>query len=87
MATEDMPAKLTEPQRRALQILTNHGAMTPAKFARYMWPDAATLRRSAGAYLAKLNQRGWVLLDLATNESYITPAGRAALEGNAARPE
>jgi hypothetical protein len=75
---------LTEPQRRALQILTNHGAMTPARFASYMWPDTATLRRSAGAYLAKLNQRGWVLLDLDTNKSSITPAGRAALEGNTA---
>jgi hypothetical protein len=78
----ETPGKLTEPQRRALQILINHGAMTLAEFARYMWPDSATLRRSAGPYLANLNQRGWVLLDLDTNESRITPAGRAALEGN-----
>jgi hypothetical protein len=72
-------APTTEPQRRALQILTNHGAMTPADFASYMWPDSTTLRRSARAYLDNLTQRGWVLLDLDTNEVHITPAGRAAL--------
>ena len=32
--------KLTEPQKRALRILYEHGPLHPWKFARLMWPDS-----------------------------------------------
>jgi len=32
--------KLTEPQKRALRILRDHGPLRPREFARLMWPDS-----------------------------------------------
>ena len=53
---------------QALQIVSDHGPMTPTKFASMMWPletesespSATGYRRKAGEYLAWLQQRdGW----------------------------
>ena len=37
---------LTEPQRRALKIVAEHGPIRPAKFALLMWPDSPGHQRS-----------------------------------------
>ena len=68
--------KLSEPQKRALRILYEHGLLHPREFAKLMWPDSPGWRamhrcgRGAspgtmmamvgGGYLAKLKYRGWV---------------------------
>jgi len=31
---------LTQPQRRALEIIRDHGRITPGRFADLMWPDS-----------------------------------------------
>ena len=68
---------LTEPQRRALEIVAEHGPIRPRKFALLMWPDSPgwqqsykcgpwgasrgiAMARTGGAYLGKLQRRGWI---------------------------
>ena len=68
---------LTEPQRRALEIVAEHGPIRPAQFADRMWPDSPgwqrsykcgpwgasrgiAMARTGGAYLGKLQRRGWI---------------------------
>ena len=54
---------LTKPQRKALQILRDHGPIQPREFAKKMWPDSPCWRhhikcgpsgshRGGGMYLA-----------------------------------
>lgn len=37
---------LTEPQRRALLIIKEHGPIRPREFAKAMWPDAPGWKRA-----------------------------------------
>lgn len=68
--------RLTEPQKRALRILYEHGPLHPREFARFMWPDSpgwkvhhncgygvsagSMMAMAGGGYLGKLHHRGWV---------------------------
>jgi hypothetical protein len=54
---------LTENQRRALQILEEHGGwMTPEQFAAKFWPDRdpSKTKAPAGGMFATLRIKGWV---------------------------
>lgn len=36
---------LTKPQRRGLEILKEHGPLTPREFAMHMWPDSPSWQK------------------------------------------
>ncbi len=75
---------------QALQIVSDHGPMTPAKFAWMMWsldpesesPSVSGYHRKAGGYLAWLQQRGWVALSRSAHEYYLTKSGAETLVGS-----
>jgi len=68
--------KLTEAQRKALEIVRDNGPIIPSFFARLMWPESPSWKRysnvgrgatcgvgvvrGAGGYLGRLYRRGWV---------------------------
>ena len=72
---------------QALQIVSDHGPMTPTKFASRMWsletdsesPSLSGYVRKAGEYLAWLQQRGWVALSNSAHEYYLTKLGAETL--------
>ena len=72
---------------QALQIVSDHGPMTPTRFASMMWsadpesesPSVTGYRRKAGEYLAWLQQRGWVALSNNAHEYYLTKEGAETL--------
>lgn len=76
--------KLTAPQARALDLLKGVAEpVTSMQFAHLMWPDSDRKRhhlsRSAGGYLAKLRDRGWVDLVRWEDRAYrISDAGLKA---------
>jgi hypothetical protein len=45
-----MSAKLTTAQRRALEVLRDHGPLTPSGLANHLWPNSCQRMSNVGGY-------------------------------------